>query len=71
MTAWKTAQRKHLLISWLKLLFGFALLLIGLFVFFYLTLLLALVGLAYALYARYRQQKQTRTQTGRIIDHDT
>ena len=67
MTTWKNAQRKHLLISWLKLLFGFALLLIGLFVFFYLTLLLALVGLAYALYARYQKQKQT----GRIIDHDT
>ena len=70
MTAWKKPQRHCLASPWLRLLFAFVFLLVGLFIFFYLTLLLLFAGGIYALYTRYRQKK-TRPAKGRIIDHDT
>lgn len=70
MNFWKKLQHNRLGAPWLKLLFGFVFLLIGLFIFFYLTLLLLFAGGIYALYTRYRQQK-THSTKGRIIDHDT
>jgi hypothetical protein len=70
MAVWKKPQRNCLAAPWLRLLFGFVFLLVGLFIFFYLTLLLLFAGGIYALYTRYRQKK-THPAKGRIIDHDT